>query len=150
MCNNNFLVTSVGSFSAECVVESLKDNFRGIVYGCDIYPAEWHHISRKFEKVFQAPSVKNEAEYLEFITAVCRDYSIQVIIPLTDVEVDFFHKNREIFIDKNIIVTISNEAFVAVARDKKKLFKYLIDHKFDHCPNLYCRRIAECRIPVNR
>jgi carbamoyl-phosphate synthase large subunit len=148
MCNYNFLVTSVGSFSADCTVDSLKENFSGIVYGCDIYPAEWHHISKKFEKVFRAPSVKKEADYLEFITAVCRDYSIQVIIPLTDVEVDFFHRNREIFISKNIIVTIANEAFVAVARDKKKLFKYLVDHKFDTVQTYAADELDNVRYPI--
>jgi carbamoyl-phosphate synthase large subunit len=148
MYNYNFLVTSVGSFSAECTVDSLKENFNGIVYGCDIYPAEWHHISRKFEKVFLAPSVKNEAEYLTFITSVCREYSIQVILPLTDVEVDFFHRNREVFINKNIIVTIANESFISIARDKKKLVQYLIDHKFQTILTYAADELDNVRYPL--
>ncbi len=148
MCSHNFLITSIGSFSAESAVDSIKEHFEGSLYGCDIYPAEWHHISKKFNKVFLAPPVKNEAEYLNFVTATCREYSIEIIIPLTDVEVDFFTKNREYFLEKNILVTVANEKFIAIARDKKRLSDYLTRNQFDSISTYATDELSRVAFPL--
>lgn len=120
----NILVTSIGSFSASCTFRSLKrlDNLK--IYGCDIYPAEWHHISSSFDAVFLAPLVKDEMDYKEFIDGICRQYNIQLIIPLTDVEVDFFNKYRNYYHNNNIITTIANPTFLSISRDKYALYRY--------------------------
>lgn len=120
----NLLITAIGSFSAETVVNSFRKNNTDKIYGCDIFPAEWHHISEKFDNVFQAPLVKNETDYLDFILNVCEHYKIKTIIPLTDIEVDFFNKKRDLFNKNGIIVTIANSDFLKVARDKENLSEF--------------------------
>lgn len=120
----NILVTAIGSFSASSVIKSLRKNVDVKVYGCDIYPAEWHNISLLFDKVFKAPLVSNEAEYKAFIDNICLDYEVDFIIPLTDIEVDFFNKFREYYQQKNITATISNSKSLSIARDKYALSKY--------------------------
>lgn len=121
----NILITSIGSFSTSCVVHSVR-SLKGMkIYGCDIYPSEWHHISSSFEAVFRAPLVKDETDYKLFIDSICKQYDIDFIIPLTDIEIDFFNKYRIYYQYNNIIITIANSSFLSIARDKYTLNKYL-------------------------
>jgi carbamoyl-phosphate synthase large subunit len=39
------LVTAIGSFSADCVISSLKCNGHYVV-GCDIYNGMWHAVTK--------------------------------------------------------------------------------------------------------
>src|SRR3546814_715449 len=121
MINSNILVTAIGTFSSECVINSLRTFCNGKIIGCDIYPAEWHAISNQYDIVLKAPLVKDNNNYLEFIVNTCNEYSIGIIIPSTDVEVDFFNNNRELFVSENILVTIGTSDFLSIARNKQKL-----------------------------
>lgn len=120
----NILVTAIGSFSANSVVTSLRKIDTTKIFGCDIYPSEWHHVSRKFDKVFKAPLVKNDIEYFEFISTICKKNNISTIIPLTDIEVDFFNNNRDYFRNQGIVVTIGSKNFLQIARNKRLLTEF--------------------------
>ena len=73
----NILITAIGSFSVSTVIQSLKsDNRFNKIYGCDIYPKEWHYISKEFEDVFLAPYVSDENHYLDFIKNIISIYNI--------------------------------------------------------------------------
>lgn len=61
----NILVTAIGSFSADCVINSLR-NAGHTVVGCDIYPSEWHAVSKDCNWVYQAPFATKESEYIQF------------------------------------------------------------------------------------
>lgn len=123
----NVLVTAIGSFSATNVINSLNEDSRiNKVYGCDIYPKEWHHISKECVEVFKAPFVTQEMLYLEFIKKTVFEYNIDIIIPLTDIEVDFFNIYREEF--KDVLVTIGSTEFLNIARDKYQLNNVLINN----------------------
>ena len=50
----NLLVTAIGSFSADCVINSLRKVGHTVV-GCDIYPPEWHAVSKDCNWVYQGP-----------------------------------------------------------------------------------------------
>ncbi len=121
---HNVLITAIGSFSASRVIRSLRHMTDAKIYGCDIYPSEWHHISKLFDNVFRAPLVVSENEYKSFIDDICNNYAVDFIIPLTDIEVDYFNKHREYYSAKNITVTIANENFIKIARDKYALNQF--------------------------
>lgn len=120
----NILVTAIGSFSASSAINTLRRVVDTKIYGCDIYPAEWHHISKSFDKVLRAPLVSNEEEYKLFIDNLCLENNVDFIIPLIDIEVDFFNKYREYYEQKEIVVTIANRNFLSIARDKYALSQY--------------------------
>ncbi len=120
----NILVTSIGSFSADCVINSLRLFCSGRILGCDIYPLQWHAVSAKFDYVYKAPLVNEEDKYLRFIKELCIKESIKTIIPLTDIEVDFFNNHRDFFEKNNIVVTIANHNFLNVVRNKHNLFQF--------------------------
>lgn len=120
----NILITSIGSFSASTVVQAIQKGYNSRIYGCDIHSKEWHHVSSSFENVLRAPLVKNEKQYKQFIDDVVEKYNIKLIIPLTDVEVDYFHQYRAYYEMNDITVTIPNSRFISIARNKYLLFEY--------------------------
>lgn len=92
----NILVTAIGSFSADCVIKTLRKNGH-FVAGCDIYPPEWHAASRECNVVYQAPLATNEKEYIAFLLDICKRHGIQRLFPLTDLEIDVLNKRRKAF-----------------------------------------------------
>lgn len=143
----NVLVTAIGSFSASAVIGSLlKDERIDRVFGCDVFPKEWHYISNDFEEVFLAPYVSNEKMYHQFIKNLIVQHNIDLIIPLTDVEVDFFNKFRIDF--DNVLVTIGNSEFISVARDKEKLTHFLKENRFNYPKSYSIENIEKANYPL--
>lgn len=147
--SNNILVTAIGSHSAKEVVNSLRNNGKdklGKIYGCDIYPKEWHNITKEFADVFLAPQVYQEVEYKNFILNLIAEYEIRTIIPLTDIEVDFFNKNRDVFI--NTFVAISDKEFLKIARNKYLLNNFLIENNFSSIKTHTVLDITDASFPL--
>lgn len=142
----NILVTAIGSFAAAEVIKSLRNTGIRNVYGCDLYPKEWHHISNQFTEVTQSPRVSDESKYFDFIKDIINSKEINLIIPLTDIEVDFFNKNRQFFSD--ISVTIGGDYFISIARDKEKLDLFLKENKFPHIPTFSFSTLTASNFPV--
>ena len=122
--DENVLITSIGSFSTDSVVKSLKEAFRGQIIGCDIYPSEWHSTSELFDIVLKSPMVKEKTAFYNFIREVCNKYSIGFIVPLMDFDIDFFNEQRNYFTSNGIIVTIPSKKSLDIIRDKHKVYEY--------------------------
>lgn len=145
--NVNILVTAIGSFSASTVVESLKQDSRiHKIYGCDIYPSEWHYITKEFEDVFLSPRVSDEALYLNFIKNIIVLHDIKLIVPLTDIEVDFFKKHRDHF--SNITVTIGNDGFLEIARNKVLLSDFVKSKGYSSIPSYKIDDLEDAIYPI--
>ena len=143
----NVLITAIGSFSAQAVVDSLKKNSEiESLYGCDVFPAEWHHISKYFKDVFLAPYVSHEIEYFHFISKIIESKNIDIIVPLTDIEVDFFNKFRKDFLQ--ILVCIADNDFLDFARNKLKLTNFLEKNNFNFPKSYSIDSIKEANYPI--
>lgn len=116
-----FLVTAIGSFSADCVINTLKEK-GNIVVGCDIYPAEWHAVSKDCAKVYQAPLATREEAYVEFLLDVSLREKITHIVPLTDLEIDVLNKHRDVFVENSVCLCMPEKEVLSVARDKYNLY----------------------------
>lgn len=142
--SNRILVTAIGSFSADCVINELKKAGNYVV-GCDIYPSEWHAISKDCDKVYQAPLAVNEEQYIDFILRISIENGIKYIIPLTDVEIDVFNKSRDVFEVKGIILCIPSSYTLSIARDKYKLYQVFKDD--DNVPSIKTYKTKIDNIP---
>ena len=142
----NILVTAIGSFSTAEVIKSLRNMGFNSVYGCDLYPKEWHYISDQFCDVVKSPRVSDESAYVKFIEDLITSKNINMIIPLTDIEVDFFNKNRHLF--SNVSVTIGGEYFISIARDKAKLDVFLKENNFPQIPTFLYEELTDKNFPV--
>ena len=59
---NTIIVTAIGSFSAQAVIEGCRRmGFR--VVGCDIYPAWWVVNSKDVDVFYQAPYATDQENY---------------------------------------------------------------------------------------
>ncbi|MEG1187412.1 MAG: ATP-grasp domain-containing protein [Bacteroidales bacterium] len=150
------LVTAIGSMSAECVISSL--NRLGYdVFGCDIYPSEWHYISKKCIKVYQSPLACLQKEYIDFLLYIIKKEKITYLLPLTDIEIDIIDAHRSLFEQHNIQVCMPKSSVLDIVRNKYKLWQFFekdknvpsirtIHYDSDHRKNLTYPCIAK---PVN-
>lgn len=112
----NILITAIGSMSAKAVIAALRRANHG-VFGCDIYPAEWLYASRLVDDFSQVPRADTPTAYLASINALCDRHKIDLIIPLTDVEVDTLSLHRDKLIPSSTLALMSANS-VSLARDK--------------------------------
>ncbi len=122
------LITAIGSFSADIVIKKLKQAGYYLV-GTDIYPKEWIADAYNVDVFYQVPKTTNEFSYLKCIKSICREHNISYLIPLTDVEVDFYNKHRLFFKEIGISICISGDATIRICRNKKLLEEFIIIHE---------------------
>ena len=113
----NILITAIGSFSADYVISSLKRNNHNVI-GCDIYPPEWHAVSNDCTTVYQVPLATKEQKYIDTLIYICSKENIDLIFPLTDVEVDVLNRHRSCFAERGVQVCLQSESTLRVARNK--------------------------------
>lgn len=117
------LVTAIGSFSAEAVITTLKEE--GIrVVGCDIYPAEWIVSSMDVDSFYRVPKSCNESEYLQALKEICVKEHISCILPLTDPEIDVLTKFRDKFEKSKIGLLISADSTIQCCRNKLLFYDF--------------------------
>lgn len=140
----NILITAIGSMSAACVISTLRQ-YQYVIFGCDIYPAEWHYESQLCDKVYQAPKATNEDEYIDFLLNTSRQNAIDYILPLTDLEIDVINKHRNQFTKRNIQLCMPSNDILQIVRNKYKLYQAfkddpevptIITHKYENKENI--------------
>ncbi len=116
----NILITAIGSFSADCVVSSLKRHGHKVI-GCDVYPPIWHPVSKDCDTVYQVPLAKDESAYIDVLVDICDHEQISSVFPLTDLEIDVLNCHRDVFIQREVQLCIQSESCLSLARDKHAL-----------------------------
>ncbi|MCD8403381.1 NAD-dependent epimerase/dehydratase family protein [Tenacibaculum finnmarkense] len=115
------LVTCVGSGVGQSVVDSLnlKRNYK--IVGCDgnrnVYA---HSFCDKFYKV---RSLYADG-YIQELIAICIENDIDIVIPGHDHELSLFSENIEKFIEKGIIVLVSEPSVTKISRDKQEWYNF--------------------------
>ncbi len=122
----NILVTAIGSMSALCVINRLHD-LGHFVVGCDIYPKEWHYEASLCDVFYRAPYASNYSEYIAFLSSLIAKHKIDMLFPLTDLEIDVVNKFRSNLEQLGIKVCISSLNALSFARNKKSLYDLFKD-----------------------
>lgn len=120
------LVTSIGSFAADIVIKNIKKMDMQVV-GCDIYPKEWIAASNETNLFYQVPYVYDTEAYLNSIWEICVENKISYIIPLTDVDVDFFCEFENQFTNLGVKICISPKETLYYCRNKQRLTEFVMD-----------------------
>lgn len=123
-----YLVTAIGSMSAEAVIQGVSRSPGAEVVGCNSSPREWVSASRLVQRFYQVPLVRDEFDYLAGIMDICRREGIERIVPLTDVEVDVLSVHRHLFEACGILVCLPCAAAIEKARDKLTVHDVFSDH----------------------
>lgn len=122
------LVTAIGSFSADVVIRRLHE-LGARVIGCDIYPREWVADSMNVDEFYRAPYATDADAYESFIRDVCAREGVDLIMPLTDVEVDFYNAGFRDSAPSGVTVCISPSGAIALCRDKDAMADFLATSK---------------------
>lgn len=76
---------------------------------------------------------------------ICKVEEIEFIFPLTDIEVDIFNQNREIFKNIGVKVCIQSKEALEIARDKFKLFEKLLNSEVKVIPTYLYKEIEKLK-----
>lgn len=127
------LITSIGSASAECVIVSLKKHNHFIV-GTNIFEKEFTFCS-KYVDIFYKVTRSDSPSFISSIIDICIKENINYIFPLTDVEIDAFNNNRELFVKNNIIICFSNYECINKCRNKRIASEIVSELNICNVPN---------------
>jgi len=132
----NILITSIGSFSAKFVIETCRAlGFHTV--GIDINEGKYLINTKKLNAFYKVSKTIEEKTFTKEIIEIVEKEKINYIIPLTDLDVDFFSNNYKIFI--NIKVLVENFELIKVLRSKDVLYNYLKNNQIIKCIPTYSK-----------
>ena len=116
------LVTAIGSVAGEYVISRLK--YLGhTVIGCDIYDKRWLAYADLPDFFYQVSSAYEETKYVQEIMKICYKHAVEMIFPLTDVEVDLYDHYRDKFEEAGVRICISPNFSITMIRNKYQFAK---------------------------
>ncbi|MGE5627537.1 MAG: ATP-grasp domain-containing protein [Solirubrobacterales bacterium] len=126
---SKILVTAIGSFSADIVLKSLKTQGHYII-GSDIYPKAWIVDAYNVDEFIQMPCAEKKEDYIDYLEKVCIDNKIEFVFPLIDLEVDILSSEKKRFMEKGIVICVSNDESIKLIRNKYNLISFLSEKGF--------------------
>ena len=145
---SKILVTAIGSFSADIVIKTLKAHGHYVI-GSDTYPKAWIADSYNVNEFIQAPYATNKEEYINYIEKVCMEHKIDFVFPLIDLEVDILSSEKNRFLEKGIVICVSDGDSIKLIRNKYNLMRFLSDKGFKEViPTKLIKESTEFGMPV--
>lgn len=123
------LLTAIGSFAAEAAIRALRARDYRIV-GCDIYPEVWLLSAASVDAFYQVPRASEQEAYLDRLEALCREEAIDLLLPLTDVELDALAGASERFEALGVTLAMPEPGQLGLLRDKYALSQRLAECDF--------------------
>lgn len=93
------------------------------IFACDLQP-EWSAGCLEADHAFAAPPAESD-EFIPAMLEICRREQIELLVPTIDTELIAYSRQRERFGELHCDVAVSDEAIVAMARDKLATARFL-------------------------
>lgn len=132
MNNIRFLVTGVAADIGLGIGRILRDEYPdAFLLGVDV---DEDNPSMFYFDEFMAAPYAGDFDYVDFIKETVQKFSIQIIIPTSEAEIDIFWRLGlvQILEDMNVHVLILNQNIVDVALDKYQTFLFLKESGFNY------------------
>lgn len=104
------------------------------IVGIDMYPRTWVAVADQVQVFSQVPPLANAEEYEQTLLRLCRDHDVGLVVPLTDVEVDFLSLRASTFAAMNVRIATSNGDTVLLMRNKQALHDRFVGTKLAVIP----------------
>jgi carbamoyl-phosphate synthase large subunit len=128
--SSKFLITSIGSLSAPCVIASLRNIGKVHIIGCNAHAAEWTAASQDVDDFHQIPFARHENKFIDAILDICNAKKVDYIIPLTDVEVDVLNSFRNNIEKSGIRLCMPSSESIKIMRNKLSVREYFMNDDF--------------------
>jgi carbamoyl-phosphate synthase large subunit len=112
------LVTALGSISAPFVVSAVQEMGFEVV-GVDMYPQAWVAAAAQVRIFAQVPPLAQHEAYEHALLTLCREHAVELVVPLTDIEVDHLSARASHFGSLGIKVATSKADAVRLMRNKQ-------------------------------
>lgn len=127
--NHNIIITSAGQRVA--LVRDFKETLvrffpTAKVFTTDMNP-ELAPAAYVSDGCFEVLRVTDE-NYIPQLLDICKNNEIGMIVPTIDTELLVLAKNKKLFNDNGIIVSVSDLDFITVCRDKRNTGDFLKEH----------------------
>jgi carbamoyl-phosphate synthase large subunit len=122
----NVLVTSIGSNTAICVIKGLRRQAEFGVYivGTDINSREDIAGASFCDSFHTIPLAVDKEKYLQALKRIITQESIDLVIPINDIEHEVLAQNREI--TKPAYVLMSSKEAIDTCNDKLKTYQFFV------------------------
>jgi len=118
------LVTGVGAPGTMGTLHSLRENPLSLefnIVGTDINPSA---VGRYFvNKFFVVPKPDDEELYIERIITICKNESVQFVLPQTTKEVEVLSKHKDVFKNEDIRIIASDYDSLSISNNKCNLLQ---------------------------
>jgi len=120
----NILLTSVGSTTAISVIKGLNKQTKHeiTIFGTDIFIENDIAGSKFCDKFFNVPPATQETDYISKLSDIIKNESIDILIPINDIELEIIAKNKNAF--KNTFVLLSSYETIITCNDKLKTYEF--------------------------
>ncbi len=123
-----FLISAIGPMSADVVISSLRENFPGCkIIGTNLYPGEWLHQAGNVDATYKVPAA-TEVNYVASIADIIRARNIDMVIPLTDPEVDALSENRGTLGASSAMLALCKNELISICRNKALIYNHFSEH----------------------
>ncbi|WNH10237.1 ATP-grasp domain-containing protein [Thalassobellus suaedae] len=123
----NILITSAGRRVS--LVKAFKNELKKLVPISNVftvdYDPELSAACYESDKSFPVPKAE-DLNYIDSLLNICIENDIKLIIPTIDTELLVLSKNKNMFLDKGIIIIVSSVDFVLKCRDKHKIHDFFV------------------------
>lgn len=124
----NILITSAGQRVS--LVRAFQKELNNIIDGGKVYTVDLNpllapacHVSDGYKSV---PRV-TDSSYLDELLQICKEWSVKMIIPTIDTELQILSNNINLFLNEGITPIVSSAEFINACRDKRIINDFFIE-----------------------
>jgi FMN phosphatase YigB (HAD superfamily)/carbamoylphosphate synthase large subunit len=122
------LVVSGGGFQGLTLLKGLRESGSVRIIVADRYE---QNVGRYFaNRAYSVPPIAETDAFVGALLDICRDESVQLVLPSTDYELETLAKATAEFERRRVAIAVSEPGFLADTRDKRRLYAFLAREGF--------------------
>ena len=131
------LITAIGSTATLPIIRSIRTHFpQSSIIGTDTHDGSILYARSFVDRFYTVPGW-SDLTYIEVLVGIVEQEGVDLILPLTDVEVDVLSVHRRLFEFVGATVCVSPAESILRCRDKRTVGKWFGNHEIIHVPRIY-------------
>jgi carbamoyl-phosphate synthase large subunit len=106
------------------------------------------HVSKNVEMALTPPVMENQESYVKVVLELARRRGVDLVIPLSDLDLEILSANKEKFLSKGVTVLVSDSETIQRCMDKKIGYKFCRAHGIPVPNSFFSLEEFDGRFPV--